>query len=59
VDAVQRSQRATWERALPLARLAELGIARVSFAGFLKNQLYNAAHEAKLTEIAAEVSAIA
>ena len=42
----------------PLARLAELGVARISFAGFLMNQLYSA-HEAKLTEIAAEVAAIA
>jgi 2-methylisocitrate lyase-like PEP mutase family enzyme len=42
----------------PLARLAELGVARVSFAGFLMNQLYGA-HEAKLSKIAAEVSAIA
>jgi 2-methylisocitrate lyase-like PEP mutase family enzyme len=40
-----------------LARLAELGVARVSFAGFLMNQLYGA-HEAKLSEIAAEVAAI-
>ena len=42
----------------PLARLAELGVARVSFAGFLMNQLYGA-HEARLSEIAAEVAAIA
>jgi 2-methylisocitrate lyase-like PEP mutase family enzyme len=42
----------------PLARLAELGVARVSFAGFLMNQLYGA-HEAKLSQIAAEVAAIA
>lgn len=42
----------------PLARLAELGVARVSFAGFLMNQLYRA-HEAKLSEIAAELAAIA
>ena len=42
----------------PLARLAELGVARVSFAGFLMNQLYGA-HEAKLSKIAVEVSAIA
>jgi 2-methylisocitrate lyase-like PEP mutase family enzyme len=41
-----------------LARLAELGVARVSFAGFLMNQLYSA-HEAKLSEIAAELAAIA
>jgi 2-methylisocitrate lyase-like PEP mutase family enzyme len=41
-----------------LARLAELAVARVSFAGFLMNQLY-AAHEAKLFEIAAEAAAIA
>jgi 2-methylisocitrate lyase-like PEP mutase family enzyme len=41
----------------PLARLAELGVARVSFAGFLMNQLY-AAHGVKLTEITAEVAAI-
>jgi 2-methylisocitrate lyase-like PEP mutase family enzyme len=42
----------------PLARLAELGVARVSFAGFLMNQLYGC-HEAKLSEISAEVAAIA
>jgi 2-methylisocitrate lyase-like PEP mutase family enzyme len=42
----------------PLARLAELGVARVSFAGFLMNQLYSA-HEAKLSEIAAEFASIA
>jgi 2-methylisocitrate lyase-like PEP mutase family enzyme len=42
----------------PLARLAELGVARVSFAGFLMNQLYGA-HEAKLCDISAEVAAIA
>jgi 2-methylisocitrate lyase-like PEP mutase family enzyme len=42
----------------PLARLAELGVARVSFAETLMNQLYGA-HEAKLSEIAAEVAAIA
>ena len=42
----------------PLARLAELGAARVSFAGFLMSQLYGA-HEARLSEIAAEVAAIA
>ena len=42
----------------PLARLAELGVARVSFAGFLMNQLYSA-HEAKLAQILAEVVAIA
>jgi 2-methylisocitrate lyase-like PEP mutase family enzyme len=42
----------------PLARLAELGVARVSFAGFLMNQLYGA-HEAKLSEIAAQAAAIA
>jgi 2-methylisocitrate lyase-like PEP mutase family enzyme len=42
----------------PLARLAELGVARVSFAGALMNQLYTA-HEAKLSEIAADVAAIA
>jgi 2-methylisocitrate lyase-like PEP mutase family enzyme len=41
----------------PLARLAELGVARISFAGFLMNQLYGA-HEAKLSEIAAEAAAI-
>jgi 2-methylisocitrate lyase-like PEP mutase family enzyme len=41
----------------PLARLAGLGVARVSFAGFLMNQLYRA-HEAKLSEIAAEAVAI-
>jgi 2-methylisocitrate lyase-like PEP mutase family enzyme len=41
----------------PLPRLAELGVARISFAGFLMNQLYGA-HEAKLSAIAAEVAAI-
>jgi 2-methylisocitrate lyase-like PEP mutase family enzyme len=38
----------------PLARLAELGVRRVSFAGVLMHQLYGA-HEAKLSEIAAEL----
>jgi 2-methylisocitrate lyase-like PEP mutase family enzyme len=42
----------------PLARLAELGVARVGFAGILMNQLYGA-HDAKLSEIAAEAAAIA
>jgi 2-methylisocitrate lyase-like PEP mutase family enzyme len=42
----------------PLARLAELGVARVSFAGTLMNELY-AAHEARLSEIEAELAAIA
>jgi 2-methylisocitrate lyase-like PEP mutase family enzyme len=42
----------------PLARLAQLRVKRVSFAGFLMNQLYGA-HEAKLSEIAAELAAIA
>jgi 2-methylisocitrate lyase-like PEP mutase family enzyme len=42
----------------PLARLAELGVARVSFAGILMNQLYEA-HEAKLYPIAAELATIA
>jgi 2-methylisocitrate lyase-like PEP mutase family enzyme len=42
----------------PLARLAELGVARVSFAGTLMRQLYGA-HEAKLSEIAAELGPIA
>jgi 2-methylisocitrate lyase-like PEP mutase family enzyme len=41
-----------------LARLAQLGVKRVSFAAFLMNQLYDA-HEAKLSEIAAELAAIA
>jgi 2-methylisocitrate lyase-like PEP mutase family enzyme len=41
-----------------LARLAELGVARVSFAGTLMNQLY-AAHEARLSEIEAELAEIA
>jgi 2-methylisocitrate lyase-like PEP mutase family enzyme len=39
----------------PLARLAQLGVRRVSFAGFLMNQLYGA-HEARLSEIAAELA---
>ncbi len=42
----------------PLARLAELGVARVSFAGSLMIQLYSA-HETRLSEIAAEATAIA
>jgi 2-methylisocitrate lyase-like PEP mutase family enzyme len=42
----------------PLERLAQLGVRRVSFAGFLMNELYRA-HEAKLSEIAAELAAIA
>jgi 2-methylisocitrate lyase-like PEP mutase family enzyme len=41
----------------PLARLAELGIKRVSFAAILMNQLYEI-HEAKLSEMAAELVAI-
>jgi 2-methylisocitrate lyase-like PEP mutase family enzyme len=41
----------------PLARLAQLGVRRVSFAGSLMNQLYRL-HEVKLTEIAAEVGEI-
>jgi 2-methylisocitrate lyase-like PEP mutase family enzyme len=40
-----------------LARLAQLGVRRISFAGFLMNRLY-AVHEAKLSEIATEVAAI-
>jgi 2-methylisocitrate lyase-like PEP mutase family enzyme len=44
--------------AAPLAQLAQLGVRRVSFAGFLKNQLYRA-HETKLSEIEAEFAAIA
>lgn len=39
----------------PLARLEELGVRRVSFAGFLMNQLYGS-HEARLSEIAAEAA---
>jgi 2-methylisocitrate lyase-like PEP mutase family enzyme len=39
----------------PLDRLAQLGVKRVSFAGFLMNQLYGA-HEARLSEIAAELA---
>jgi len=42
----------------PLARLAELGVARVSFAGLLMRQLYGA-QEARLSEIAAELAATA
>jgi 2-methylisocitrate lyase-like PEP mutase family enzyme len=38
----------------PLSRLAELGVARVSFAGFLMNRLYGA-HEGRLSEIASEM----
>jgi 2-methylisocitrate lyase-like PEP mutase family enzyme len=41
----------------PLARLAELSVARVSFAGTLMNRLYGV-HEATLSEIAAETAAI-
>jgi 2-methylisocitrate lyase-like PEP mutase family enzyme len=42
----------------PVARLGELGVARVSFSGSLMNQLYRA-HEARLSEIEAELAAIA
>ena len=42
----------------PLARLAELGVKRVSFAGILMNELYRA-HATKLSEIAGELAAIA
>jgi 2-methylisocitrate lyase-like PEP mutase family enzyme len=42
----------------PLVRLAQLGVRRVSFAGFLMNQLYGT-HEEKLSEIAGELAAIA
>ena len=42
----------------PLARLAELGVARISFAGSLMGQLYRV-HETRLSEIAAEAAAIA
>jgi 2-methylisocitrate lyase-like PEP mutase family enzyme len=42
----------------PLARLAELGVARISFAGSLMNQLYGV-HETRLSEIAAQAAAIA
>jgi 2-methylisocitrate lyase-like PEP mutase family enzyme len=41
----------------PLARLAELGVARISFAGLLMNQAYSA-HNTSLSEIAAEAAAI-
>lgn len=41
----------------PLARLAELGVARISFAGTLMVQLYRA-HETRLSEIAAEAGAM-
>jgi len=41
----------------PLARLAELGVARISYAGFLMNHAYGA-HNTTLTEIAAEAAAI-
>jgi 2-methylisocitrate lyase-like PEP mutase family enzyme len=39
----------------PLARLAKLGVARISFAGTLMNRLYGV-HEAVLSEIAAETA---
>jgi 2-methylisocitrate lyase-like PEP mutase family enzyme len=39
----------------PLARLAELGVARISFAGSLQVQLYRA-QETRLSEIAAEAA---
>jgi 2-methylisocitrate lyase-like PEP mutase family enzyme len=41
-----------------LARLAQLGVARISFAGSLMVQLYGV-HETRLSEIAAEAAAIA
>jgi 2-methylisocitrate lyase-like PEP mutase family enzyme len=39
----------------PLARLAQLGVKRVSYAGTLMKELYGA-HEARLAEIAAELA---
>lgn len=42
----------------PLARLAQLGVARISFAAFLMRQIYDT-HQAKLSAIAAEVATIA
>jgi 2-methylisocitrate lyase-like PEP mutase family enzyme len=39
----------------PLVRLAQLGVKRVSYAGSLMKQLYGA-HEARLSEIAAELA---
>lgn len=41
----------------PLARLAQLGVKRVSFAGVLMNELYRA-HATTLSEIAGELAAI-
>jgi 2-methylisocitrate lyase-like PEP mutase family enzyme len=41
----------------PLARLAQLGVRRISFAAFLMNQVYRA-HQAKLSELAADVAGI-
>jgi 2-methylisocitrate lyase-like PEP mutase family enzyme len=40
----------------PLARLAQLGVRRISFAGALMKDLYRV-HEARLTQIAAELPA--
>jgi 2-methylisocitrate lyase-like PEP mutase family enzyme len=40
-----------------LSQLAKLGVKRISFAASLMNQLY-AAHEAKLSQIAAELGGI-
>jgi 2-methylisocitrate lyase-like PEP mutase family enzyme len=42
----------------PLTRLAQRGVKRVSFAGVPMNWLYGA-HEAKLSEIATGLAAIA
>jgi 2-methylisocitrate lyase-like PEP mutase family enzyme len=38
----------------PLARLAELGVRRISFAGTLMNQLYGL-HQERLAQIAGEL----
>jgi 2-methylisocitrate lyase-like PEP mutase family enzyme len=58
VRRVERPVNVVAAGAPPLPRLAELGVARVSFAGFLMNQLYGT-HEARLSEIATEVAKIA
>jgi 2-methylisocitrate lyase-like PEP mutase family enzyme len=42
----------------PLARLAQLDVKRISFAGVLMNEVYRA-HATKLSDIAGEVAAIA
>ena len=57
VDRVDGPVNVVGAGAPPLARLAQLGVARISYAGSLMNQLYGT-HKETLGGIAAEVAAI-